>query len=217
MSFVHATVAEVRVAVYDPEGNVVEERVFPTHSFTFSFANVFLAEFFGSPGLTSPPSPSWPITDVNGNVYLIGYGYGGSIGQLTLPMCVVGCPNLSPYASSVINAPGIWAGYSQCNVTSSAIGPCSPIPASVLSPGPLYVPTMVSAGSPGWQYMVNQNLYNVSGNTITIGSLALVAALYATLISTGILYSVLVDNVNPVLSLPPGYYISVTYTITLPV
>jgi hypothetical protein len=216
MSLSVLPMAEVRVAVYDSKGNVVEERLFPTHSFTFNFANVFLAEFFSSPGLVSSPSPVFVISDVMANVYTIGYGYSNSIGQLTLPMCLVGCPNLSPYANGVINAPGIWAGYSQCPATDAALFPCSPIPSNMLSPGPLQVPYTVTGTSHGWQYVISQNLYNVSGNTITIGSLALVAALYATLISTGILYSVLVDNVNPVLSLPPGYYISVTYTITLP-
>lgn len=208
--------AEVRVAVRDGRGELVEELAFPSRSFTFSFANAFLGSMYGSPALASPPSPAFPVVDVLGNTYLVGYGYSNSIGQVHTLMCLAGCPGLSAYASSAMPSPGIYAGYSQCASTAAAIAPCSPIPPSVMSPGPLYVPTVASSTQSAWTFTVTQSLYNVSGSNVTVGSVALVAALYASLASGGILYAVLVDNVNPPLTIPPNYYITVSYTISLP-
>lgn len=208
---------EVRVAVYDDSGRLVELRVFPAHSYTSNFVNLLNASWFASPGMVGQPlTPAWPLFDVLGYMYYVGYGFPGAIGQLTQWMCLRGCPNLSPYSSYTINSPGIWAGYAQCASTINANGPCSPIPTSVLSPGPLNVPVAPLTGSPGWLFSVSQSLYNVSGATVTIASVALVAAAYATLSGGGILYAAMVDNVNPPLSLPPNYYITVTYTIAVP-
>jgi hypothetical protein len=143
-------------------------------------------------------------------------------------LCADGCPLLPAYANYTITSPGIWFGSSQCSVTYTAFGPCAPLPASILSPGQFSYTGTVAQGQGGWQLQFSQTWTNVSGNTINVASVALVlAAVGSTLACYGscpsgwspgqyFLYSMIIDNINPALTLNPGWYITATYTITFP-
>jgi len=220
--------AKVRVEVKDEKGRtvkVIEER---TKSFTQSFFTLLVASQFWTPNV-----PQLSFYDVMGTTFTTGYNANAAamyaIGVPQQLLCADGCPLLLAYANYVVTSPGIWFGSSQCNVTYTAPGPCAPIPVSFLSPGQFSYTNTVAQGQGGWQLQFSQTWTNVSNNTINVASVALVlAAVGSTLTCYGscpsgwgpgqyLLYSMIIDNINPSITLNPGWYITATYTITFPV
>jgi len=219
--------AKVRVEVKDEKGRtvkVVEER---TKSFTQPFFTLLVASQFWTPNV-----PQLGFYDVLGMSFGTGYSASTSmqyvIGVPQQLFCADGCPLLPAYANAVISSPGIWFGANQCSVTYTSSGPCASIPLGILSPGQFSYTGTVAQGQGGWQLQFSQTWTNVSSNTVTVGSVALVlAAVGSTLACYGgcpsgwspgqyFLYSMIVDNINPTVTLNPGWYITATYTITFP-
>jgi len=220
--------AKIRVEVKDEKGRTVKVIEGKTKSFTQAFATLLVASQFYTPNV-----PQLGFYDAIGDAF--GTGYSANpvmtyvIGVPQQLFCADGCPLLPVYANSLITSPGIWLGQNQCSVTYSSYGPCGPIPTSTLSPGPFSFTKSVVQGQGGWQLQFSQTWTNTSSGTVNVGSVALVLAAVGTTIqcfqgcpagwSPGeyFLYSLIVDNINPSVTLNPGWYITVTYTITFQV
>ena len=220
--------AKIRVEVKDEKGRTVKVIEEKTRSFTQTFATLLVASQFYTPDV-----PQLGFYDAIGTYF--GTGYNANpvmlyvIGVPQQLFCADSCPLLPIYANAVISSPGIWLGTNQCSVTYTSFGPCAVIPLGVLSPGPFNFTRSVAQGQGGWLLQFSQTWTNVSNSTVNVGSVALVLAAVGTTIqcfqgcpaswSPGeyFLYSLIVDNINPSVTLNPGWYITVTYTITFQV
>jgi len=219
--------AKVRVEVRNQEGKVVKVIEEKTKSFTQSFFTLLVASQFWTPNV-----PQLGFYDALGLSFGTGYSANPAmqyvIGVPQQLFCADGCPLLPAYANAIISSPGIWFGTNQCSVTYSSSGPCASIPSGILSPSQFSYTSTVAQGQGGWQLQFSQTWTNVSSNTVTVGSVALVLAAVGSTLqcfqscpqgwSSGqyFLYSMIVDNINPTITLNPGWYITATYTITFP-
>ena len=217
--------AKVRVEVKDEKGRTVKVIEEKTKSFTQTFATLLVASQFYTPNV-----PQLGFYDAIGTYFGTGYSTSGTllyvIGVPQQLFCADDCPLLPIYANAIITSPGIWLGTNQCSATYSSFAPCAVIPSGVLSPGPFSFTKSVVQGQGGWLLQYSQTWTNVSSNTVNVGSVALVLAAVGTTLqcfqscpsgwSPGqyFLYSLIVDNINPSVTLNPGWYITVTYTIT---
>jgi len=220
--------AKIRVEVKDEKGRTVKVIEEKTRSFTQTFATLLVASQFWTPN-----APQLSFYDAIGDAFGTGYNTNPVmtyvIGVPQQLFCADGCPLLPVYANSLIISPGIWLGSSQCSTTYTSFGPCGPLSTSALSPGQFKFVNTVAQGQGGWLLQYSQTWTNVSGNTVNVGSVALVLAAVGTTLqcfqscpagwSPGeyFLYSLIVDNINPSVTLNPGWYITVTYTITFQV
>jgi hypothetical protein len=219
--------AKVRVEVRDEKGKVVKVIEERTKSFTQHFFTLLVASQFYTPNV-----PQLGFYDALGMSFGTGYSANPAmqyvIGVPQQLFCASGCPLLPAYANSIIPSPGIWFGVNQCSVTYTSSGPCGTIPSGILSPSQFSYTSAVAQGQGGWQLQYSQTWTNVSSNTINVASVALVLAAVGSTLqcfqgcpqgwSPGqyFLYSMIVDNINPALTLNPGWYITATYTITFP-
>jgi len=220
--------AKIKVEVKDEKGRTVKVIEEKTKSFTQTFATLLVASQFYTPNV-----PQLGFYDAIGDAFGTGYSTNPVmtyvIGVPQQLFCADGCPLLPVYANSLITSPGIWLGQNQCSVTYTSFGPCGPISTSVLSPGTFKFVNSVVQGQGGWLLQFSQTWTNVSNNAVNVGSVALVLAAVGTTLqcfqgcpagwSPGLyfLYSLIVDNINPSVTLNPGWYITVTYTITFQV
>jgi len=220
--------AKIRVEVKDEKGRTVKVIEGKSKSFTQAFATLLVASQFYTPNV-----PQLSFLDASGSSFTTGYNANpASLYAIGVPqqlLCASGCPLLPLYSNYIVNSPGIWLGDTQCSVTYTSFGPCGPIPTSVLSPGPFSFTRSVAQGQGGWQLQFSQTWTNTSSGTVNVGSVALVLAAVGSTLqcfqgcpagwSPGeyFLYSLIVDNINPSVTLNPGWYITVTYTITFQV
>ena len=220
--------AKIRVEVKDEKGRTVKVIEEKTRSFTQTFATLLVASQFWTPNV-----PQLSFYDAIGDLFGTGYSANPAmpyvIGVPQQLFCADNCPLLPAYANAIITSPGIWLGTNQCSVTYTQFAPCAVIPSGILSPGQFKFINTVTQGQGGWLLQFSQTWTNVSGNTVNVGSVALVLAAVGTTLqcfqgcpagwSPGeyFLYSLIVDNINPSVTLNPGWYITVTYTITFQV
>jgi len=226
--------ARYRVEVRDGKGRLITVLEDDSKSFTQNFMNLLVASHYNQNN-----APTLTVYDVFGNAYYTGYTASPNVGvPFQLFNIDAGCWERL-FGSSYLTIPAIWLGTSPCPDPVLANGPCGSlvaccIPFLNVTPYPFSPSNYVqnapcdgigqcspSLANDSWTLTVVNNWFNISGSPVTVASMALVFGLFdiknMDSCSMSPFYAAIVDNLPTPVTVSPGWYITVSYTIYFPV
>jgi hypothetical protein len=222
--------AKYRVEVRDKEGKPVTVIEDDSKSFTMNFIKLLIASHYNKNDV-----PTFTIYNVAGGAFYTGYTQSPYVG---VPQQIfnIDLTLWSDYSNAV---PAIWLGTSSCADPALANGPCGSLVACCTSRYLPFSPYLISPSAPcygitscspslteeGWAITITNRWANVSDSPVPVASMALVSAVLATTSSGSEVvfsrvfepYAVIVDNLPTPVTVSPGWYITVSYTIYFPV
>jgi hypothetical protein len=230
--------ARYRVEVRDRDGKLVTVLEGDSKSFTVNFIKLLIAAHYNG-----NDAPTFSVYNVAGNVFYTGSVKAPYVGD---PRQIFSMdynywgefPSSDYYA-----VPAIWLGTSPCANPALANGPCGDlvaccIPSDTAAPYPFspynFSPDALCYGitscSPslteeGWALTITNQWLNTSQSPVTVGSMALVSGVYATIPGATWEqtqhpfepYAIIVDNLPSPVTVWPGFLITASYTIYFPV
>jgi len=230
--------ARYRVEVRDERGRLITVLEDDSKSFTVNFIRLLVSAHY-----SQNDAPALAVYDVFGDLYYTGSTSRPALGVAFQPFNIdYGC--WPQYEPSVLGTrykpyPGVWLGTSPCSDLTSANAPCGDLIACCDTPYPpssyALQPTNLTGNalcfgigqcSPpltesGWAFTITSQWHNQYSSPVTVGSMALV---FGILTSGNISdcyvspwYAAIVDNLPTPVTVSPGWYITVSYTIYFPV
>jgi len=222
--------AEYRVEVRDKEGKLVAVIEDDSKSFTQNFIKLLIASHYNQNDV-----PTFSFYDVDGNVYYTGTVQTPDVG-LPLQIFNTDFVDWEHFPSSYSGAvPAIWLGTSSCANPALANGPCGSLAACCVSTHYPFSPYNFNQNAPcygitscspsltekGWAITITNQWFNVSQSPVTVASMALVFDVYylnpSSKIYADVPYAAIIDNLPTPVTVSPGWYITVSYTIYFPV
>lgn len=229
----------VKVKLVGPDGKVLKEL---DGKGPDPFAPVFLFDFLY---LLTNSVESGPMLDIFGSswyIYVTTVFTNTTLTYLTAGPCIINCPNGS---YSPPSGPGIWlfscypeityidgwTVYLPLGLPSSCLitgvfyyTPSILLPNQEVLPSgtePSFPPGMTSPSSPGQiiyqDVSISQSMINTLGSPVTVGTIALVAALYGSPAPSPMFIPITFYVLSPPLMWSPGTTLTVTITMTFPI
>lgn len=210
--------ARYRVEVRDKEGKLVTVLEDDSKSFTINFIRLLVASHYDQ-----SDAPALAVYDVFGGLYYTGSTSSPALGG------VFQLFNIDFNCWVIRTGPryAVYLGTSPCPNPATANAPCGDLvalqPINLNSSSPCYgigqcSPSLTESG---WTFTITGQWLNQLSSPVTVGSMALVfgiltfSRIWTCYVTPW--YAAIVDNLPSPITISPGWYITVSYTMYFPV